>query len=233
MKFDLSLTLDDLDQSRSLTLTNLVRIVCFILPSHWSFLSPSLGPIGASWNLTWPWPLMTLTALVLNVRFILPSHPGSFSPSLSPIGARWNLTWPWPILFLMFVPYSRHVQVSCHQVWAQSGQVEIWPDLWPWGYLTLGSSDPITNINWHCLGPMCIHPPSFVSVGPIISEKIDGQTDRQTFPSIDVWCGWYCLALWKRIDRLLISSKVKVSIVCMKSEMKILRFCLVGQCFSY
>ncbi len=73
---------------------------------------------------------------------------------------------------LIFVWYPYHVQISVHQVWTQ------WPDLW--GCLTLGASYPLINVNWHLLGPSYTHPPSFISVEPTISEKIDGQTDSIT-----------------------------------------------------
>ena len=152
------------------------------------FISSSLSLIGAIWNLTWPWPLMTLINLVLNVRFALPSSPGLFSPSLCPIGARWNLTCPWPwmaltnlVLNVCFIFPSRPSFLS-----PTLGPIGAsWNLTWPltYGYLTLAASEPLTNINWHSLGPRCIYPSSFVSVGPTISEKIDGQRDRR-FPAL-------------------------------------------------
>ncbi len=58
-----------------------------------------------------------------------------------------------------------------------------WNLTWPLtlGCLTLGVSDPLTNINWHRLGPRSIYPPSFVC-GTTISETVDGRRDIQTFP---------------------------------------------------
>ncbi len=50
---------------------------CFVFLSHPDLFSPSLHPIRANWNLTWPWPRMTLTNLILNVHFIPPATQGS------------------------------------------------------------------------------------------------------------------------------------------------------------
>ncbi len=95
LTFDLTVTSDDL------YLTNLILYGYFILPATPTLLSPSMSPIEASWNLTWPWPQMTFTNLILNVYFILPATPALLSPSMNLIRVSWNLTWPltlglWP-----------------------------------------------------------------------------------------------------------------------------------------
>ncbi len=134
-------------------------------------------------------------------------HQGWAQSAQNKIWPVLDIGWPWPILFLLFVSYSRHVQVSCHQVWAQSEQVEIWPDLWPWGFLTLGASDPLTispyltlgafdpltNVNLLFLGPSYTLLPNFRSVGITISENKDGQTNMciglLQLPPLHLWNG--------------------------------------------
>ncbi len=156
MKFDLSLTLYDLDQSRTYCLFHTPVTSKFLDTQVWA--QSEEVEIWPELDLGWPWPISFLMFVSYSHHIQVYFHQVRAQSEQVEILHNLDLGWPWPNWFLMFVSNSHHVQLYDHQVSAQSEHVEIWPDIWPWGPVHKALKP--TNKHNHNLPWTKLHPPT-------------------------------------------------------------------------
>ena len=109
----------------------------FLLTLYPALLFPSLSSIGATWNLTWPLTPDGIGGHPRQYQFLTDTVSSITFPKfeLNRSNLKFDLTfdpgWHQRVPSSIHVSYWPCLQHYFPQVWAQSEQLEIWPDLWP------------------------------------------------------------------------------------------------------
>ena len=141
----------------------------FLLTLYPALLFPSLSSIGATWNLTWPLTPDGIGGHPRQYQFLTDTVSSITFPKfeLNRSNLKFDLTfdpgWHQRASSSIHVSYWPCLQHYFPQVWAQSEQLEIWPDLWPQTTL----NNVLFDISFVLPLPSGLLSPSFSSIGAI------------------------------------------------------------------